>query len=277
MTIELAAVTDGGPPKVGVTVTGVSTAVLTVERSVDGGRTWEPVRGAFEAEAVGGLFVWDYVCPLNLLTEYRVSTVDGTPPTGSSSATITVESSQAWIQDALDPRLAVAVDVDESATADMMFELGTGLAGTYPQATDTAQVLGARRLVASTGQRMVAGDVPLILSHMIEASGNTVADLLMDAQALVVRGAPGRFLEPVAHVILETPTGVAEGIAAADGVVMTWTLTAQQVDGPGMRIVVVARTYAEVEDLWGPGTYAEQLAAQPGYTYLDDLRDPTPP
>ncbi|WP_143320112.1 hypothetical protein [Cellulomonas iranensis] len=203
---------------------------------------------------------------------------DSAPVPATTEASITVPSDVAWLQDPLAPRTAVAIRASrpEPLSGGRQVLMYGSLAGaTWAQAVDAVTPMGARLPVASIGQRMLAGQVPLVVSHEVAAEGGALRRLLLSAGQLVVRGLPDDLLEPVAHVTVgdveETRYGTGEHQ------VSTWSLSAQQTRPVSLRVVVPWWTYDQVRDLWAGQTYDQVHAARPGDTYLDWQRDPTVP
>jgi len=268
---------DAGAPQVGITVTGLGgAAVVSVDVSWDGGGSWHGVRGAQRVTLVGGGFVRDHVPPLNVPAIYRLVVHGSTPAAaGPTEAAITVQSGTAWLQDPLAPRTAVAVRVSPGGDpGSSMLELGSLAGATYAQAVDVVIPQGASLPVASVGQRTLAGEVPLVVSHDVAAEGGALRRLLLSGGQLVARGLPANVLEPVAHIVV----GPARETRSGDDLrVSTWQLTAMQTRPQSLRIVVPWWTYDQVAALWTGRTYADARDSRPGDTYLDWQRNPEVP
>jgi hypothetical protein len=278
MGLSVEVLPDAGAPQVGVTVTGLpsgSSSVVTVERTTDG-RSWEPVRGAVSESVTGAAFFRDFVAPLNVETTYRLVTT--ATVTGATSASITVPSDSAWLQDPLSPRTAVAVACVRGADGLLLLSPSAGdIVREMP--ADVVQVQGARLPVASLGVRQAPAGVRLHLRALAAAQGALVAalsELVESAGTIVVRGLPADIpLDPVAHVIAPevTDSPVVGGLL---GPRRDWVMSVTQVRAPSPRIAVPWWTYDQVKALWDGFTYDDVIAARPGETYLDWLRDPTP-
>lgn len=275
ITIEL--MPDEGAPQVGVTVTGLGTGaqVVSVQMSWDSGGSWRTVAGGDHIDAVGGAFVRDHFPPLNVETSYRVieHSVSGEPATESTP--LTVESASSWLQDPLNPRDAVSLIGSWPGGDESLLLTGTVAESAWSQSVDLAQVLGADRPVASIGQRMIAGQVPLKLSHEVAAEGGRFRRLLLSSGALVLRLDRPSVLEPVAHIAV----GDAQEsilLAGTAGQVSTFDLTVTQVRPLSLRFVIPWWTYGQVAALWPAMTYADVAASKPGASYLDWQKDPTP-
>ncbi|MDF1705007.1 MAG: hypothetical protein P1U38_09560 [Aeromicrobium sp.] len=262
----------------GITVAGLSSpAVVSVQVSWRPNE-WHNVIGAKEVQAFGSAFFRDHLVPLNTEATYRVVVHSGSM-TGSDTATITVTSDWTWIQDPRDPRSALRVTCeggDDDGERGII--VGSFAAAQYRQAMDLAQPLGARLPVASLGQRLMAGEVPLVVSYDVAAEGGELQRLLMDAGQLVIRGHHYSMLDDVAHVAIGDAQERRELIVNGTPTnISTWDLSATSVRQGNLKIAIAWWTYGSVASLWSPSTYAEAEAARPGRTYLDWQADPDLP
>ena len=282
MGLSVEVMPDSGAPQVGVTVDGLddqAPSVISVEVSWDDGVTWHGVRGAREITALGGTFVRDHACPLNTEARYRLVVHSGAVTPSPTEATITVPSDVAWVQDPLAPRTAVAIRADLEPGGALLTQ-GSLAEATWAQPTDIVTPEGAQAPVASIGQRLLAGRVPLVLTHRIAQDGGTLRRLLLGAGTVLLRGLPSNLLEPVAHVVV----GPAHEQQFATHQLSQWSLVVDQVRPPALSLVVPWWTYAQVKAAWEAwaeaeetdATYENVVGARPGSTYLDWLRDPTP-
>ncbi|WP_163275324.1 hypothetical protein [Cellulomonas iranensis] len=205
------------------------------------------------------------------------SYLDGDTPSvpATTEASITVPSEVAWLQDPLAPRTAVAVHVDRLSDGDQTLMFGSLASAAWQQSVDLATPMGAALPVAAVGQRILAGQVPVRLSHAVAAEGGALRRLLLSSGQLVVRGLPDDMLDPVAHVVVGDAAETRFGSGSHR--VSTWDLTARQVRPQSLRIVVPWWTYDQVRELWAGRTYDQVTAARPGDTYLDWLRSPEVP
>lgn len=279
MGLSVAELPEDGAPQVGVTITGLDTvapSVISVEVSWDDGDTWHGVRGAERASVAGGAFFRDFVPPLNVDAQYRLVVHEGAVEPTPDTAQIRVDSDHAWLQDPLNPRTAVRVYVDSNVPEGGVWLTAGALAeSSWAQAIDTAVPQGARYPVASVGQRLMAAEVPLVLSYEVVAEAGALRRLLLRAGQLVLRGLPDDLLEPVAHVTVGDATERRIGHGAQQ--LATWDLTARQVRPTTMRIVVPWWTYDDVAALWAGTSYADATASRAGDTYIDWQRDPEVP
>lgn len=276
-TITAVRTTDPGAPQVGVTVAGLSTSTastVVVDRSWDSGVTWYGVRGGTVAGVLGSVFVRDFACPLNVATLYRATITGGSSE--QVTATVTVTSSQAWIQDPLNPTTACPLYADMAA-GHILLTLGSFATSTWAQHVDLATVIGASLPAASISVRQRVSAMPMVLMHDVAAEGGALRSLLLSSGQLVVRGLPvSGLLDPVAHVAV----GDATEARFAAGQVSQWTLTARQTRPTTLRVVVPWWTYDQVKTLIQAqvsptATYAQVVTAMPaGKTYTDWLADP---
>lgn len=277
MGIAVALLPDAGAPQVGIAVTGLdpsAASVITVEVTWDG-TVWHGVRGAQRLSVLGSVFLRDYVPPLNVQATYRLTVLSGAVVPTPTTAAIVVPSTSAWLQDPLNPRRAVAVLATGMADGSATLTLGSLAVATWDQHVDLAAPQGAALPVASISRRMLAGDVPLVLSHDVAVAATAVRDLLLGAGAVVLRGLPvANLLEPVAHVAVGAAQ---ESRLGSLSQVSTWTLSVRQVRPTSMAVAVPWWTYDQVRSLWVGQTYDQAKAARPGATYLDWQRDPTRP
>lgn len=276
MTISVALLPDEGAPQVGVTVTGLSSpAVISVQVSWTRNE-WHSVIGAQQVEVFGSAFFRDHLVPLNLEATYRVVIHSGSI-VGGDTDTVTVLSDWTWIQDPLDPRAAIRVECEHADDGGVLM-VGSFAAAQYRQSVDFAQPMGARLPVGSIGQRLMAGQVPLVVKYDVAAEGGDLQRLLMDAGNVVIRGNKHGFLEPVAHVTAGDVTEERRQTFDANHTqVSTWNLNVTQVRPGNLRVVIAWWTHAAVAELWAPSTYADVYAARPGRDYLDWQADPDLP
>lgn len=287
LSIEL--MPDAGAPQVGITVDGLddqAPSVISVEVSWDDGVTWHGVRGAREITALGGTFVRDHVCPLNVEARYRLVVHSGAVTPSPTEDTITVTSDVAWVQDPLAPRMAVPVVwAQRDDAVALLARSAADVQRRRPRDIVTPE--GARLPVASVGPLGAPSGVALHLRALAQAQAQLVKGLrgLLDtAGVLVVRGLPADLgLDPVAHVV-DGGTTERPVVGGRLGLHNDWHLTVDQVRPPALSIVVPWWTYAQVRAAWEAwaeaeetdATYENVVGARPGSTYLDWLRDPTP-
>lgn len=278
-TIVAEVLAEDGAPQVGVTVTDLDAGdqIISVQVSWDSQETWRTVSGGDRVVAVGGAFVRDHFTPLNVEAVWRVieHSVSGEPATVSDA--LVVPSEDIWLQDALDPRSAVtlvATGFDDEGRG-LMF--GSFAHAAWSQPVDIAQVLGDDRPVASVGQRMIAGQVPLVIEHKVAAEGGALRRLLMRSGQMVLRGHDFDVLEPVAFIVAAGADETRElRVGNPAYQVSTWDLTVSQVRPLSLKFVVPWWTYDQVKAMYAGMSYDDVKASKPGASYLDWKKDPTP-
>jgi hypothetical protein len=281
--IAVAELTDE-PPQVGITVDGLDAAaesVITVEVSWDGGVVWHAVQEATEVGVLEETFIRDFIPPLNVEATYRLVVVSGATTPATLTDTVTVTSTSGWIQDPLDPRSAVQItaSVDDG---DVMLTGDALSSATWAQPADLVTPQGADLPVASIGRRVLAGQVPLTVSHAVAAEGGALRRLLLSSGCLVVRGLSEDLLDAVAHVQVGSLNE--SRVGRPDHRVSTWDLVATQVRATTLSIVVPWWTYDQVKALWVAWAAAEGETAdydtvaseRSGSSYADMLAQPGP-
>jgi hypothetical protein len=268
----------GRPPLVGITVAGLSdatTSVVTLDVTWDGGLTWHPVRGATGMRVIGAGYIRDYVPPLNVPATYRltVQSPAGVPP---ATATITLAAPNLWVQDPLDPSAGFEASTTDMRPGLALLELASLSEATWKQTVDLVLPLGASTPVGSVGQRSHASDVKLTVAYDEATDDGSVRRTLMASGVVTIRGLPvTHMLDAVDHLALGD--AVERRVRDTRQTVTLWDLTGTVVRAPGQDIVVPFWTYADVFNLWAGQTYAQAMAARPGQTYLQWLRDPRRP
>lgn len=272
--ISLEAITTADPcPRVGVTVTGLSAVVestITVWRSVAG----EPraaVRGLRGAVVVDATYVVDYEAPLGRPVTYTLEVTSGPTTPTTLEATVSVASTDAWLQDPLDPSTAVALATDQVDGGVWFHARALSRIG-YASTAELVQVLGAEYPVALGGRPGAPTGVPFDVFTDSAEQCNRVRTLIGSAFPLLLRTVPA-ISPPLRSLAYMRADAVEQPVTSLMGGTLTvWELTGDLVQPPSIRILVPTWTYAQVAAMWA--TYADAAAA--GRTYLDWMKDPTP-
>lgn len=285
MALVVAQTADAGAPQAGLTITGLTGScdiVITV--SWDGGTTWNAVRGGTLTGIFGSTFIRDYVTPLNVTATYKAVVTGGT--TATWTATSTIASNYAWIQDPLAPRSAIPLVMAQAPDLSALLLIAPSFSSlSRKQAVDYAQPMGARLPVASVGVRQAPSNVPLGIQADAARQGALVTSLrtLFDTSGqVVIRGLSAFIgLDAVAHVIVgdvaESPTTSSTML----GIFQGWQMNVTQARPVSTRVIVPWWTYDQVLALvqsqlsGGATTYTQVTTAQPaGKTYTDWLAKP---
>lgn len=287
MAMTVAQTADAGAPQAGITISGLSVVTgcnIVVTVSWDGGLTWNAVRGGTLTGVLGSTFIRDYVTPLNVTATYQAVVTGGT--TATYTATSTIASAYAWLQDPLAPRSAVPLVMAQAPDMSALLLIAPSFS-TLPrkQAANYAMPIGARLPVASIGVRQAPAGVPLGIQADAARQGSLVTSLrtLFDTSGqVVIRGLDTHVgMDAVAHVtvgdVAESPTTSSTML----GIFQAWQMNVTQVRPVSTRVVVPWWTYDQVLALvqgqlsGAATTYAQVLAAQPaGKTYTEWLANP---
>lgn len=256
-------------PRVEVVVTPMpgDADTITVWRSWKG--QYAVVRDADAASVSGDFLVVDYEVPLGVPVTYTCRTADaaGTPSQESSGTTTTVNVSELWIQDPLDPTTALAARIDLVQTTGVSLHGESFMPATYSADIQITPVAGSALPVAFSGTRRAASRMPLSLITWDVDATDQLRLLLRQAFPLCIR-TPADIpqLTGLTYValddVLETP------YPGWDSTL--FTATVDSVRGPGAGIVVQVRTYDDLLD--EAGTYSALLGLYS--TYVEVLRGP---
>lgn len=262
-------------PRVEVTISGLTAgaSVVNVWRTADGKR--QAVRGARKRNVNGSDFLVDYEVPQGRVVSYDLEIVTG-PDAGTATPTQTVmvDSGQWVIQDPLTPGTAIALNVTKQDSTAPYLTASAVKSLEYASSVTIIPILGSPDPVALVGQRQSAANLSLdMFTNMAEVT-TTLRNLLMQSGVLLVRptntrnnGIPGLSYFVSAKPV-EKPVTVAFG-----GTLTNWALTGDLVAAPTMNVLVPVWTYGAVQALFA--TYAQDLAAKAGKTYLDVLKSPS--
>lgn len=257
-----------GVPHVVITVLNVPYGgVITIERSSGGDTmTVQGARNRFVNEAE---VFRDWAAPLNRESTYSV-VVDGVVV---SSATVTLFSETAWLQNPLHPEIAIPVSWKNFAPGALLLQGSALKKVDYPAEFQQMRPMGSRYPVVVAGQRQGGSgvEVPFWSDEREVADG--FRDMVLDAPILLLRPLPEHVpLPPVCYLaaqVTEQPVTVHYGRE----------LTSWAVTGDLVRAVVQASlsgdvTYEQVNGLLAGYTYAEIQARAGATTYLDWRKNP---
>jgi len=266
----------GGPgPKCGVTVTGlgVGTSIVTVWRTVDGLRG--PVRGARRVVMNDAGFVTDWDAPINRPVSYEVEVLSGPGgPVRKTAAAVTIESVTGWLMDPFVPQTAVPVVGNPQSNGDIYLR-GQALAELERQAdVSMFNVMGSNMPIGLFGERMAERGLDLSLGTRSAVESKRLKDLLNSSSGFLFRPGPdldGLLLDALMFIGLpsyaQVPVDTAWG-----GDLTWWTLKADRVAAPTIKVLTATFTYGDVQLL--TDTYQQKQDAMSGLTYLDDLKNP---
>lgn len=262
----LTAFTDADPcPRIEVLVTPMpgDADTITVWRSWKGQRV--AVRDAEEVEVAGAFLVVDYEVPIGTSVTYTCETADssGVPSQISAGTATTVDVSEMWVQDPLDPTSAVPVSLQiGAASSGFTIIVPSVMPATYAADVSAAPAHGSELPLAFGGVRRAASRMPWSVIAWTPGDAETLRTLLAQAFPLCVR-TPAAIYQLTGLTYMAMPDVVEMPYPGWQATL--FTATADSVRGPGSGIVVQPRTYADLPD--EAATYAGLLSVYP--TYLD--------
>lgn len=268
--------TDEPLPRVGITVTGLSStgpSRVTLWRSTAGGQR-RKVRGWNRRQVYGSDYAIDYEAPLGRVVTYDLVVDVGPVIPETVSGTVTLDVETGFIQDPLMPLSAVPVsaglDLDQHAvltnTAFRRLQ--------YAVESSTVRVLGSREPIALTGQRMAVAGVDFsVLTEAAEQS-TQLRNLMAETSLVLVRPLPS--WGPLPDLLYTVPSVTEEPVYDEDGPTITvWSLAGDAVRPPSIDVLVALWTYDQVAALWTTYAQAQSAATASASRYLDVQRDPT--
>jgi len=222
--------------------------------------------------AVDSDYLIDYDAPLGRPITYEVEVISG--PSGAdrvTSSSVTVNSDSAWIMDPLVPQSAVPITRRLTSAGEPTFAVEAMNKLDYAMDSQLFKILGSDKPMALFGQRAAATGVDLSMITGAAEQNTRLRSLFASSGVLLVRlpaawadFIPGAWFALVATVS-EQPKG------APNDPVTAWSLSADTVAAPTLKVLTATFTYGDVAILFA--TYQQKQDAATG-TYLDDLKHP---
>lgn len=259
---------DGAPPSVRVTVSGVASATtFTLQRLCEGKTITVPGWRAKQfTDSYSGL---DWAAPTNRPVTYTLL-VGGDVV---ASATITLPSAYAWIQDPLQPdkalRFGLSRDGDTAVLDYRSLKLFTRKAN-----SSVIQVMGAPEPTAFGGQRQATTGAVYEIRTFTEADAALMGSLIDQTPVLLFRPLPQMVGVPaVAYLngdVVQAPfTTHLPGEHQ-----QFWTVTGDLVAAVLQAAVTGSVTYDQAQQLLAGYTYDQVQAKASATTYLDWQKNP---
>ncbi|MDP9185631.1 MAG: hypothetical protein M3O29_08195 [Actinomycetota bacterium] len=267
-TLELETV-DGAPPAVRVTVTGVASAtVFALTRLCEGKTITVPewrARTITDSDTT-----MDWVAPTNRPVTYNLS-VDGTVV---ASATITLPSPYAWLQDPLQPDKCLKFVLSRDGLGTAVLDDRSLTSFTYKSGTTPIPILGSPEPVVFGGQRQAPSGISHRIRTFTEADTALMSDLIEGTPFLLIRTLPGmRGLPALAY--LNGDVGRAPFTTHLPGGQQEyWTVTGDLVAAVMQAAITGSVTYDEVQQLLAGYTYDDVQTLAAATTYLDWQKNP---
>ncbi|WP_417220492.1 hypothetical protein [Arthrobacter sp.] len=257
-----------GAPRTRLTVYNVpdgSTLELRWSSSGESG----PVQGHRSWRVSGLGIAHDWAVPLNREVTYTVL-VDGQV---QSTASITIESDVAWIQDPLHPDGALPVHSTRIIDGMLLLDSKAISTATYANNGTSANVMGSRYPRFSSGLRSAASDVSVTMWSDDEPTETSFRTMVLEAPVLLLRPLPRhRLLPPLAYIAGDVTEDQRTVRLGQD--LTHWALAGNLVQAVLQAAQSGFITYGQVQELLGGYTYGEVQAAASATTYLDWQKNP---
>lgn len=240
------------------------TTAMTVYRLTDGVRS--VVRNADAVTVSGSFAVVDYEAPLGASVTYSAETfISGVSDGISATASITIDSDVAWIQDPLDPNNSVSVSLGSGSN--YMFGQNAFASIGRPTDVNKSKVLGRTRpVVQFYGRKGIEGlEVDVYVDNSMFGTFND----LLDVQPLLVR-VPTR-MPNLPRNLYVTISAVEEPVDwhSTDETNLTrFKLTMDEVEPQTLDITVNVFTYSRFEAKYATYTAAATVYNGQDYTYV---------
>ena len=259
---------DGTPPSVRVTVSGVaSTTTFTLTRLCEGRTTTVP--GWRAKTFIDTLVDSDWAAPINRPVTYSLL-VNGSIV---ASATITLTSDSAWVQDPLQPDKCLPVKTGGINPGFLTMDGPSLKSVAYKNKSNAIDIIGSDLPVPFGGQ--VNGGSGINASMKADDNETSAAFRLIvkDAPILLLRTTVDMVpLPPLAYLLaqpVEQPVTVHWG-----GGLTAWSVTGDLVAAVMQAAITGSVTYDEVQQLLAGYTYDDVQALAAATTYLDWQKNP---
>lgn len=260
------------PPVARITVALPPGSIFSLQRSDDEGASWKPVRGATNVTAKTVLSFYDWECPTEQNSYYRLVDDHGQVIADYVKPFSLKGQGQSWISDAYNPRNGLPVKLRR---------LGPNVYGkdafreaSWEQPYEETPILGSPDPLVSVGVRQRVGFIPI---EIVTDDAPALREFLFKTGVLLMRGAPCDLMQPYAYFVM--PDVVETHLGNPHSGIAVFTGTAHQVQPPSALLAIpwwswldVAEhldttlgkgaTWADVEYATGRQTWAE-IANEP--------------
>lgn len=268
ITLELEPV-DGTPPAVRVTVSGVtSTTVFTLQRLCEGRTVTVP--GWRARQFVDSVVDMDWAAPTNRPITYTLL-VNGVTVT---SATVTLPSAYAWLQDPLQPEKSLRFGLTRDSVGTAVLDHKSLKQFTYKANAGTMQVLGAPEPTVFGGQRQASSGVAYQIRTITEADAAVMETLIDETPILLVRPLPKMVGVPAVAYLVGDVVQVPFTTHLPGEHQRYWSVTGDVVAAVLKAAVSGSVTYDQVQQLLAGYTYDQVQAKAAATTYLDWQKNP---
>jgi hypothetical protein len=259
---------DGDPPAVRVTVSGVAaTTTFTLNRLCEGKTITVP--GWRAKQFTDSYSEVDWAAPTNRPVTYTLL-VDGVVV---ASATITLPSAYAWLQDPLQPDKCLRFGLSRDGTTAVLDHKSLKQF-THKANAATVQIMGSPEPVVFGGQRQAASGVTYQLRTFTEADADTMTALIEETPILLVRPLPGMVGVPAVAYLNGDVTQAPFTTHLPGEHQQYWTVTGDLIAAVLQAAITGTVTYDQVQQLLAGYTYDQVQAKAAATTYLDWQKNP---
>lgn len=267
-TLELETI-DGDPPAVRVTVSGVTTlTTFTLTRLCEG--ETETVPGWRAKQILDSLVYTDAVAPTNRPVTYNLSVAGSIV----ASATVTLSSPYAWIQDPLQPDKCMPFSLRDGIPGMASLDSRSLKDLDYKSGSSLIDIMGSPKPVAFGGQRAAASGVVHRIRTYTDDDAARLLSIIEDAPILLVRTLPGMRGVPALTYLNADVQRSQFTTHLPGGEQEYWTVSGNLVAAVAQAAITGSVTYDEVQQLLAGYTYDQVQALASGTTYLDWQKNP---
>jgi len=259
---------DGAPPAVRVTVSGVAAmTTFTLQRLCEGKTITVP---GWRAKQFTDSYVdTDWAAPTNRPVTYTLL-VNGAVV---ASATITLPSAYAWLQDPLQPDKAIRFGLDRDGDTAVLDHKALKQF-TRKGGTNLMPILGSSEPAAFGGQRQAPSGALYLIRTFTDTDAATMASLVEEAPILLIRSLPGMVGVPALAYLTGDVTQLPFTTHLPGEQQQYWSVTGDLVAAVLQAAVTGSVTYDQVQQLLAGYTYDQVQAKAAATTYLDWQKNP---
>lgn len=260
---------DGTPPSVRVTVSGVATmTTFTLQRLCEGKTITVP--GWRAKQFIDSYSEQDWAAPTNRPVTYTLL-VNGVVV---ASATITLPSAYAWLQDPLQPDKCLRFVLSRDTAGTAVLDLKSLKQFTHKGNAGTMQIMGSPEPVVFGGQRQAASGLTYQIRTITEADANTMTSLIGETPILLVRPLPDMVGVPAVAYLNGDVVQVPFTTHLPGEHQQYWTVTGDLIASVLQAAITGSVTYDQVQQLLAGYTYDQVQAKAAATTYLDWQKNP---
>lgn len=267
-TLELETVASE-PPAVRVSVSGVAaTTTFTLTRLCEG--ETETVPGWRAKQFIDSFVYTDWAAPTNRSVTYNLLAGGSVV----ASATITLESPYAWLQDPLQPNKCMPFTLRDSTPGMASLDSRSLKELEYRAESSLIGIMGSNRPVAFGGQRSAASGVMHRIRTYTDADAERFLNIIEEAPILLIRTLPGMRGVPALTYLNANVQRQQFTTHLPGGQQEYWTLTGDLLAAVMQAAITGSITYDDVQQLLAGYTYDQVQAKAAATTYLDWQKNP---